>query len=42
MNIKVAETISKKYFDGKEAKDIEEILNKALEVWFAREDDANV
>ncbi len=42
MNIKVPETISKKYFAGKDAKDIEEILNKALEAWFAGEGGAGV
>ena len=42
MNIKVPEKISKKYFVGKEAKDIEDILNKALEVWFAGEGGADV
>ena len=42
LNIKVPEKISKKYFAGKEAKDIEDILNKALEAWFAGEGGADV
>jgi len=42
LNIKVPEKISKKYFVGKEAKDIEDILNKALEAWFAGEGGADV
>ena len=42
MNIKVPEKISKKYFAGKEAKDIEDILNKALEAWFTGEGGADV
>lgn len=42
LNIKVPEKISKKYFTGKEAKDIEDILDKALEAWFAGEGGADV
>lgn len=37
LNIKVPEKISKKYFVGKELKDVEEILCKALEAWFVAE-----
>lgn len=42
LNIKVPEKISKKFFVGKEAKDIEDILNKALEAWFAGEGGVDV
>lgn len=42
LNIKVPEKISKKYFEGKESKDIEEILIKALDAWFSGEGDADV
>lgn len=34
MNIKVPETISKKYFAGKDQKAIEDIMEKALAAWF--------
>lgn len=34
MNIKVLETISKKYFAGKDSKAIKDIMEKALEAWF--------
>lgn len=37
MSIKVPATIAQKYLVGKEAKDIEEIVCKALEAWFAEE-----
>ena len=46
MNIKVSEKISKKYFEGKDQKTIDDILEKALAAWFAAEgsiaDDRNV
>jgi len=42
LNIKVPEQISKKYFVGKDVRDIEEILKKALEAWFAGEEGENV
>jgi len=42
LNIKVPEKISKKYFVGKESKDIEEILIKALDAWFAGKGGADV
>lgn len=42
LNIKVPEKISKKYFVGKEAKDIEEILIKALDAWFSGEGGVDV
>ena len=42
MNIKVPEKISRKYFAGKEAKDIEDVLEKALEAWFTGEGGADV
>lgn len=37
MNVKVPETLSKKYFKGKDQKTIEEIMEKALAAWFAAE-----
>ena len=37
MNIKVPETLSKKYFKGKNQKAIEDIMEKALAAWFAAE-----
>ena len=37
MNIKVPETLSKKYFKGKDQKVIEDIMEKALAAWFAAE-----
>ena len=37
MNIKVPETLSKKYFKGKDQKAIEDIMEKALAAWFAAE-----
>lgn len=37
MSVKVPATIAKKYLVGKEPKDIEDILCKALEAWFAAE-----
>lgn len=36
VNIKVLETISKKYFAGKDPKAIEDIMEKALAAWFER------
>ena len=37
MNIKVPETLSKRYFKGKDQKAIEDIMEKALAAWFATE-----
>ena len=37
MSVKVPATIAQKYLAGKEPKDIEDILCKALEAWFADE-----
>ena len=37
MSVKVPATIAKKYLAGKEQKDIEDILCRALEAWFAAE-----
>lgn len=34
MNIKMSETISKKYFAGKDPKAIEDIMEKMLTAWF--------
>lgn len=42
MNIKVSEKISKKYFEGKDQKTINDILEKALAAWFAAEGSADV
>ena len=42
MNIKVSEKISKKYFEGKDQKTIDDILEKALAAWFAAEGCADV
>ena len=42
MNIKVPETLSKKYFKGKDQKSIEDIMEKALAAWFAAEGGADV
>ena len=36
MNIKVPETLSKKYFKGKDQKAINDIIEKALAAWFAQ------
>ena len=36
MNIKVPETISKKYFAGKDTKAMEDIMEKVLAAWFER------
>lgn len=36
MNIKVPETLSKKYFKGKDQKTIEDIMEKALAAWFEK------
>ena len=41
MNIKVPETLSKKYFKGKDQKSIEDIMEKALAAWFAAEGGAH-
>ena len=41
-NIKVSEKISKKYFEGKDQKTIDDILEKALAAWFAAEGRADV
>ena len=38
MNIKVPEKVSKKYFVGKDAKAVEDILEKALAAWFASQE----
>ena len=37
MSVKVSATIARKYLEGKEPKEIEDILCKALEAWFAAE-----
>lgn len=42
MNIKVPETLSKKYFKGKDQKSIDDIMEKALAAWFAAEGGADV
>ena len=40
--VEVPETLSKKYFKGKDQKSIEDIMEKALAAWFAAEGGADV